>query len=94
MNVLLEPPHIIIACMEIVSTRKPLVLLLLFFDVILSLLHIYKHFFQVFVLFVSLWQYSIAFNVFANLESRGWEWLNLEINDCSTDLDCFGLSKT
>ena len=53
-DVLLYPSHVVVSCMEIVSPCKPLVLCTLLLNVVLSILHVDKHLFELLMLFVSL----------------------------------------
>ena len=65
-DVLLESSLIVIPLVEIIISGNPFVLFLLLHNVVFCLLHIYEHFFELFILHILLCLKLLALNVAAN----------------------------
>lgn len=66
MDVLLESSLIVIPLVEVVISSNALVLFLLLHYVVFGLLHVYEHFFELFILHILLCLKLLALNVAAN----------------------------
>jgi len=65
-DILLESSLIVIPLVEVVISSNALVLFLLLHDVVFGLLHVYKYFFELFILHILLCLKLLALNVAAN----------------------------
>lgn len=89
-DVLLESSLIVISLVEVVISSNAFVLFLLLHDVVFGLLHVYEHFFELFILHILLCLKLLALNVAANNILGQCKLLNLEVDDCASHLN--GLS--
>ena len=93
-DVLLESSLVVIPLVEVVISSNAFVLFLLLHDVVFCLLHVYEHFFELFILHILLCLKLLALNVAANDIFRQCKLLDLEVDDCATHLhglgDCWG----
>jgi hypothetical protein len=65
-DILLESSLVVIPLVEVVISSNALVLFLLLHDVVFGLLHVYEHFFELFILHILLCLKLLALNVAAN----------------------------
>ena len=87
MDVLLESSLVVIPLVEVVIPSYTFVLFLLLHYVVFGLLHVNKHFFELFILHILLCLKLFALNVAANYIFRQCKLLDLEVDDCSPHLN-------
>jgi hypothetical protein len=86
-DVLLESPLVVIPLVEVVIPCNAFVLFLLLHYVVFGLLHVNKHFFELFILHILLCLKLLALNVAPYDIFRQCKLLYLEVYDCASHLN-------
>ena len=89
-DVLLESSLVVIPLVEIVIPCNTFVLFLLLHNVVLCLLHVNEHFFELFILHILLCLKLFALDIAANDIFRQCKLLDLEVDDCASHLHGLG----
>jgi hypothetical protein len=87
MDVLLESSLVVIPLVKVVIPCNAFMLFLLLHNVVFGLLHVNKHFFELFILHILLCLKLLALNVAANNIFRQCKLLYLEVYDCASHLN-------
>ncbi len=90
MDILLESSLVVIPRVEVVIPSNALVLFLLLHNIVLGLLHVNQHFFELFILHILFCLQLLALDVAANHIFRQCKLLDLEVDDCATHLHGLG----